>query len=290
MHYTALPPCAELAVAVEGYWAYDGYRPPHARERIFPAGTVEVVLNLTDGLVRCHDVGSSDVRQLQGLVLTGVHRRPLVVDTAQQYSMLGIAFKPGGIWRALGLAGDQFTDTHVEMDAAIGRDARTWVAQVWDAPTHLDKLRVLDAALCRHARAAGRQSHPAVEWATEQLLRYPGRTRVSVLADEAELSTRRFNAVFTREIGVGPKWFARIRRFQATLDTLRRRDVVQWPDLACEMGYADQAHMIREFQEFGGLSPTQYRSHRATCLAHVPEAEADQMFPCASDEAALSVA
>lgn len=119
------------------------------------------MLNLTDDRVRCQDVDSRNIRELHGLVLTGVHRRPLVVDPAQQYSMLGIAFKPGGV-----------------------------------------------------------------------------------------------------------------RRFQATLGRLRKSRSVGWPGLAWEMGYADQAHLIRDFQEFGSLSPTQYQSLQTSCLAHVPAADA----------------
>lgn len=277
MRYTTLPPSPPLADAVEAYWCYEGYRPPHAVDRVLPAGTVEMVVNLTGGAVRCYEPDAMRLTQLRGPVFTGVHRRHLLVETAQQYCMLGVAFRPGGAWRILGCPVDEIAGCHVEMETLFGRrPAERLMEQLHDAKSAPEKIRVIDRELCSRL---GRELHPAVAWAAEQIVRYPEAARLAELAEEAGLSTRRFREIFSREIGISPKGFIRIRRFQSLLKRLQAPSRWNGSVLAAEAGYADQAHSIRDFQEFTGLSPSQYRRTFAELQRHVPAAEQDQICP-----------
>ncbi len=95
------------------------------------------------------------------------------------------------------------------------------------------------------------------------------------------MSTRRFNHLFQREIGVNPKAFVRIRRSQSALSRLQR---LRGKDpglslLAVETGYADQSHVIRDFKILSGFTLIQYRSLTFDRLRHVPHPEHDQMCP-----------
>lgn len=277
MRYLTLAPSPALADSVEALWAYEGYRPPHAFERIFPSGTVELLLNLTDGRLRCHDPRGGQMRgEWSGLLVAGVHRDYQLVETAQQYAMLGVALRPGGAWRLLGVAADELADRHVPLDALVGSAADGWAERLWNIQDPLARLRWLEATLARRVR---RPLHSAVEWAAEQIVRFPDSARVGVLADETGLSARRFQALFRREIGVAPKAFARIRRFQSTLGRVRNGRATDFAVLATEMGYADQAHLIREFKAHSGFTPAQYRVLTLECLTHVPHPEQDQMCP-----------
>ncbi len=282
MRYLTLAPSPPLEDAVEAFWAYEGYQPPHAFERVFPSGTVEILLNLTDGFLRCRDPQSGSLHaQWHGLLVAGVHHAYQLVETAQQYAMLGVALKPGGAWRLFGIAADELTDRHVPLENILGRIAAEWTERLWDLRNPLDRLRQLDAFLSRRIRRA---LHPAVAWAAEQFVHFPDTARVAAIADEAGMSTRRFNVLFQREIGINPKSFARIRRFQSALAALQRLrgNDVSLSLLAVEMGYADQAHMIRDFKSFSGFTPGQYRSLTLDCLSHVPHPEHDQMCPVVS--------
>src|SRR5215510_6018027 len=69
---------------------------------------------------------------------------------------------------------------------------------------------------------------------------------------------RRFIQVFKAEVGITPKLFSRIQRFQQTRTFIQHNPSINWADLAVDFGYFDQSHFIREFLEFSGLSPTDY--------------------------------
>ena len=84
------------------------------------------------------------------------------------------------------------------------------------------------------------------------------RPTVREAAKDLGLSQRRFIQVFKEEVGLTPKLFSRIQRFQQTRSLIRLNRSLNWAALALDFGYFDQSHLIREFLEFSGLSPADY--------------------------------
>ena len=81
---------------------------------------------------------------------------------------------------------------------------------------------------------------------------------VSEVAKLTGYSRRRFIELFNDEVGIKPKIFSRIQRFQAALELVKRASPVSWSEIALACGYYDQAHLIRDFQTFSGLTPAAY--------------------------------
>ena len=86
--------------------------------------------------------------------------------------------------------------------------------------------------------------------------------RVREAAKYLGLSQRRFIQVFKAEVGITPKLFSRIQRFQQIRTFIQHYPSINWADLAIDLGYFDQSHFIREFLEFSGLSPTDYMNRQ----------------------------
>ena len=81
---------------------------------------------------------------------------------------------------------------------------------------------------------------------------------VRKLTREAGVSDHRFIDVFRSEVGLSPKLFHRVQRFQRVLIQVRRLPEPEWEQLALEAGYFDQSHLIRDFRAFSGFSPADY--------------------------------
>lgn len=280
--YHTLPPGAALHGIVEALWLYESYSPPHCFERVLPSGTVEIVFNLAGGDMRCYDPETMRCVQVRSPIVTGVHRRHFVIDTEQQRSIMGVGFSPAGAWRWLGVPPDELADRHVELEALLGPAVRQWEEILRDAGGPRQRLERLNAILERNRL---REAHPAVEWAVEQICGYPSDIRVDHLAEECQLSARRFSHLFTRQVGIAPKGFIRIRRFQAALAEIRKRGSFDWSALAVSTGFADQSHLIREFKAFTGLTPNAYAAMHRSWGKHVPRAEQDQICPLVVDPA-----
>jgi methylphosphotriester-DNA--protein-cysteine methyltransferase len=103
---------------------------------------------------------------------------------------------------------------------------------------------------CANVRARG-----GVSAAASRIVRAGGAARIGALAADAGLSLRQFERSFVKQVGVQPKLFARIARFEAVLDR-KARSVRSWADVAQDFGYFDQMHMIHDFEEFTGQTPT----------------------------------
>jgi len=104
----------------------------------------------------------------------------------------------------------------------------------------------------------GMENHYAVSGALEIFGKNPAGPRVREAAKYLGLSQRRFIQVFKTEVGMTPKLFSRIQRFQQTRTLIQQNPLPHWAALALDLGYFDQSHLIREFLEFSGLSPTDY--------------------------------
>ena len=83
-------------------------------------------------------------------------------------------------------------------------------------------------------------------------------------------SQRRFIQLFSNEVGLTPKLFCRVNRFQRVVRSLASIEEVDWAEVALDCGYYDQAHFIHDFQDFAGITPSAYLEHCTEHLNHVP--------------------
>jgi transcriptional regulator GlxA family with amidase domain len=120
-----------------------------------------------------------------------------------------------------------------------------------------EKFRVLEVALLDHFNAR-LELNSAVRYALQEFASRPESIRVRELAHGAGLSRRRFSQVFREQIGVPPKLYCRLQRFQNSLKLIASGNSVDWAQLALAAGYCDQAHLVNEFHDFSGLSPSAY--------------------------------
>jgi AraC-like DNA-binding protein len=260
------PPLSDF---VELLWQYDGPDPPHARERCLPTGTVEIVVNLDDTDARAYDRRDADrPRGFCGPLVCGAQSGFFVVDTADQASTMGVHFRPGGAFPFLGPAGE-LRDALVPLEALWGTEAWRLRDRLLDAATVEERFRVLEQALlARATKPLGR--HPAVAFALEQFRSVPQRLTVSEAARRSGLSQRRFIRVFDEEVGLTPKLFYRVQRFQRVLRLVEDRREVEWADVALECGFFDQPHLINDFHAFSGVTPTAYLAVRGDHFNHLP--------------------
>ncbi|HVK09930.1 MAG TPA: AraC family transcriptional regulator [Gemmataceae bacterium] len=251
MFYRCHRPAPPLAEFIEWFW-YCADVPTYDRVRILPSGTVELVVNLRDDEVLLEGPVR---RRLSGAVVSGTYGGFLVVDPMQHASMIGVHFRPGGAAPFLGAAPGDLTDAHADLAGLWGRSAVELRERLCAARTPEGRFAVLERMLAaRLARAPGR--HRAVPAAVAALERPEARVRE--VAAETGLSQRRFIRVFAAEVGLTPKLYGRVRRFQRARGLVRPGSPPDWARIAAECGYFDQAHLIRDFQAFAGFSPGEF--------------------------------
>jgi AraC-like DNA-binding protein len=255
MRYLSHTPSPPLRRFVENLWSLSD-APAHARETVVPSGTLEMVFNLGDDRIRVYHCtpDASRCQRLTGAIVSGAYRAPFVIDTRAHESVIGVHFEPGGAWPLLGVPPGELADAHVDLETLWGRPARELRERLIAEPTPARRFRILEEALLARLTAPAR-SHAAVHAAID-LLGQRG-VHVASVAASVELSHRRLIELFTAEVGLTPKLFARLCRFQRAFARATAMGPTDWVELAIDCGYFDQSHMIRDFLAFAGTSPTE---------------------------------
>lgn len=261
-------PGPPLSKFVENFWLYEGREAGHTSERILPTGTLELVVNLRRDELRFYDAERpATCSRFSGAVVSGAHGRGFAPDTADETLIIGVHFKPGGAFPFLGLPAGDLADTHVDLETLWGPPAGRLRERLCEARTSAERFQLLReemlGRLCR-----GVEQHHAVSAALEMFGENQAGTTVREAARHLGLSQRRFIQVFKAEVGLTPKLFSRIQRFQQTRSFIRQTPSPDWAALALDLGYFDQSHFIREFQEFSGLSPTDYMNRHRRVVEH----------------------
>jgi AraC-like DNA-binding protein len=249
MLYRCRIPKPPLSEFVDQIWLYSGYSVPHKQERLMPTGTMELVLDLKRG----------------DAVLAGVHSRPTMIDTEDSMQILGVHFRPGGAFPFLGVPASELHNETVPLDAIWRSEAELVREQILAAPDDETRFDILERTLFR--RATRLQRHRAV---AHGLFRLGRPVVVSDVVEETGLSQRRFIDLFDREVGLTPKLYARVARFQRVLRRVHPSNDIDWTDVALACGYFDQSHLIHDFRAFAGISPTEYATYKTEHLNHVP--------------------
>jgi AraC-like DNA-binding protein len=252
-------PAAPLSRYIDHLWSFSDV-PVHERERIIPSGTLELVVNLDEDEFRIYDaVDTERCTRFAGAMVSGPYSHAFAIDTREHASVIGAHFRPGGAVPFLsGLSLNVLADTHVELERLWGRDARELREKLCLATSPRRRFQILEQALLD--RLCERSAHPSAVGAALQLL--GGGRKVRDVAAELAMSHRKLIDVFTAQVGLTPKLFARVTRFQRAVALAQSAREPDWSELALEAGYFDQSHMTRDFTAFSGFTPTVFRRQR----------------------------
>ena len=270
-------PAEPLAAYVEWFWFFEDLYPPHRREHVLPDGSFELIIDLRDEPRRLfHRSDSARDQIFREAWMSGAQSRFITIDALPGSSMIGVHFKPGGASAVLGMPADELRDQVVELDAIWGSDASDLRDRLLVARTPEGKFRILEQSL--RVRLGSRASHAMQErricWARDRFVENGGCSDIASVVGQLGISHKHFIDQFRRQVGLTPKLFCRIQRFQRVLSEVTSRRSVDWADLACSCGYFDQAHFVHDFQEFSGLNPTTYAVAPPEYPNFVPVAEA----------------
>jgi AraC-like DNA-binding protein len=268
-------PGPPLSQFVNLLWLYEGYTQPHAKERILPTGEMQIVINLLEDRSWVYDRDDTGRCQtFTGSLLSGAHSQYQVIGTAQQASVMGVYFRPGGAFPFLRSPAGELRNTTVSLDTLWGQAAIDLRNQLLETATHQSRFEVLERALLAELARGFDQhdldQHGLVGFALRRFMDTPHMTTIASVSEQIGLSPKRFIQVFRDETGFTPKVFCRIRRFHRALDRMEGRKNVEWANVALDCGYFDQAHFIHDFRAFSGINPSSYLAHRTPHRNHVP--------------------
>ena len=252
----SLAPPAALAPFMRRATAYTVQGAGPSRQRELPNGSAVLVFNLGSEL-RVEDTAGKLHRFPHPTVFySGPSDRYIVTETDGAQEGIVVELTLPGARRLLGRPLNELGDRMIALGDLLGPRADEILGRIIEASSPVARLALVEAAI--EARIAESDDHGVrdLEWAWNLQHSGGGQVPIAALADSVGCSRKHLTVRFDREFGLAPKLLARIMRFDRAIRIVRYGEVTSWSALAAECGYADQAHMARDFVAFAGDGPT----------------------------------
>ena len=248
--------CDPLKPYLQAIFHYEDFVPDHSIERVVPTGHIFILFEL-DGFERyTYDENQNVKQKFCGAWISGIQRAPISISAHAHSQMFVMQFKALGAAPFLGLPVQQFTDQVVPgADVLDGSllvlreallncqtvQARFELAQQWLSGRFDPQMAAPDDLLDVVTSLA---TQPGAEFA-QATAQYPHSHKH--LIDQCH-----------KYLGVTPKIYQRILRFNEVFQYLQNHNAVSWAQVAAHCGYADQSHFIHEFKKFTGFNPAEF--------------------------------
>ena len=164
-----------------------------------------------------------------------------------------IVFQPGAFSALFGIPAVELTNGDFDGEEVLGLRIKELYARLGEVSAFHERVDVADSLLCSIRPA--RESVSDIVRAAHTMKRNNGSVRISELAHHAGLGLRQFERRFDYEIGISPQLYARIVRFETALQRRAVSPTTRWTDIAHDLGYHDQMHMVHDFTRLSGDSP-----------------------------------
>jgi AraC-like DNA-binding protein len=274
MLYVDRIPSPPLDRFISSLWFCQSEPRSFALERVLPSGAAQLIINLKEDQTRTYDAESGAVTTAHGTILSGVSTRYGIIDTVEQECVAGVCFRPGGTGPFFSIPADLICDSGMPLEFAWdrGRAARLR-EQLLAAATPAVKLDTLERAMLDAWKDSAVDA--AIAFALRTFAERPHIAKIEAVANEIGLSSKRLVERFRTTVGMPPKRYCRLLRFQRALASAERGREVDWTHIAVDCGYFDQAHFIHDFRSFAGITPTGYDAGRTQFRNHVHFLQAD---------------
>jgi AraC-like DNA-binding protein len=259
VRYAETLPAPPLQPYVRRFWALEDATPSALRavERVVPDGCMELIVHLGPPFRRA---GAPEATALQPrALLAGQLQGALLLQPGRTIEFVAIRFQPWGARALLGIEPGAWTDRLPALDDVVGAHADRLVDALGRARTTEGRLAAAER-WCGGHLARARLPARAVRAAASAALRDARLTRVDDLADRVGWGARRLERAFAEHVGLAPKTLVRVGRVQRVLAALEAPGAPPLAALALDHGFADQAHLTREFTRLVGAPPARYRA------------------------------
>jgi AraC-like DNA-binding protein len=271
MLYLEHTPHPALAPFVKTYWYARDPHAIHRYQRVLPNGHAQVVISLARDYLTNANHPTNPLDHSPAAIFLGLYSTHQQIDTIDLTELIGIIFHPGGTLAFFPENTALFTNRETSLEDLWGHAATNLRADLREAHTPAEKFALLDHTLRQRLTQSRSLRRPSVlDYALTHLHRSPGTTTIAALTRDIGVSPRRLSQLFREQVGVSPKLYCRIQRFQRAVQHMHRGADIRWSDLALTCGYYDQSHFANDFHAFAGISPTHYSTTHRPWPNHIP--------------------
>ncbi len=266
IHRPSFPLNRHIAV----FTYFKGLVPGHGFERFLPDGNVEIIVDLAGRAEHIYDdTALQPIQTCREIWASGVRTRYLTLSSGHKSELFVINFRKGMAYPFFPVPMQEMSDRVVDADSLWRGGLSGLRERLLEAPTPTAKFHVAEGFLSSMRRGP-LEANACVEHAIQALLDSPENMVLERLYSNIGYSKKHFIRLFSERVGVPPKTYARLARFQKVVQEIARSGGVDWSSVARECGFYDQAHFIHDFKRFSGFTPSEYSKRKSDDVNYVP--------------------
>lgn len=255
---TSIAPPAQLTGLIDGYSDYVERTGSFTTRRELPHAQGVLLVNLAKPIEIVGADGCKIALQAGEAFVAGPHLHAALSRSMGEQAGIHVFLPLSSVRRLVGVPMDRLLDRVIPLDALLGSHDTSFCHTLVAARDLGDRVALLDAALTRRFAAAA--ALPQSQLYALALLRDRPELDISEVARAVGWSRKHLASRVHDAVGVGPRSWRRLIRFERLTKALAGAQAVDWAALAQDAGYCDQPHMIREFREFAGITPGEHLS------------------------------
>lgn len=176
---------------------------------------------------------------------------------APDFMVLLVNFQPGIFFRITGIPYQELTNTFFDAEDIFSSEIRRVNERLSSTNDYQEMISIVERFLTQLFKTVKRDGHP-LDRVTKLIIERPEASSVLALAKQSFLGSRQFERKFKERMGISPKLFARIARVNKAFRIKYQCPGEDWLSIALACGYHDYQHLVKDFHQFAGLSPTEY--------------------------------
>jgi AraC-like DNA-binding protein len=258
MNYQVYTPSPELQPFVKCFWSLDDEKQNKpVKQKVLPDGCMEMIFHYGDLYKQYFEDGSSII-QPRSFVFGQITKYIEIAPTGIS-GIISARFLPDGLTPFLDIPVAALENKAVPIDDVFKDEGKKLEKEILGASDNEKRIKLIETFLLSKLTES-RTIDSITKSCVDIIFQSQGQIGVVELADKMNINRRNMERKFTSLIGISPKQLARVARLQATLKMLERKKFPNLTSLAYENGYYDQAHFIKDFKEFTGISPKSFFS------------------------------
>jgi len=256
MNYNTFSPSIELQAIVKCYWTLESpAEPTPQKQRIVPDGCMEMIFHFGDLYKQYLEDGSSIIQPRS--FIFGQITSYLDIEATGATDIFAVRFHPEGFIPYATIAIKEMENKAVSLEKIFGNNGLLLEEEMTKANNSPERITIVEKFLTgRLAEAASIDR--IVSTTVETILNINGQLSVDQLSQQLNIHRRQLERKFYSAIGLSPKKLSKIIRLQATLKMMMNNELTSLTSIAHEGEYYDQAHFIKDFKEFTGMSPKNF--------------------------------
>lgn len=251
---------------------FEGIQHAHTVDRLLPNGETEILIDFHDTPQYIYDNNTlKEIQACNHVWAAGVRTEPITIPAGSMASMMVVSFKKGMSYPFYPFPVSEVADHVLDSDLIWG-DEFALVREQMLETADIDRRFALMENFLLDKFASRLVVDECVSFAVSEMSRNPDRLNIARMNAKIGYSQKHFISMFKRRVGLTPKAYLKIMRFQKAIRTIESipGSSIDWAAISYDCGFYDQSHFINDFRVFSGFTPEEYLTKKSDYLNYVP--------------------